>query len=625
MLDKKPAKYLNHIISIAFTYNKYILPIGLILLGISLSSLKAQPVNDTKIIKGDIPEYTRLGVTYLNARPANQSGNPLIRKISDKFKKYPFPDKYDNNNVPPKIFDIADEDIKSQDAPAILLKKSMAVKKEIYRQEIPEKILNKLFNANEEKAWNFDELIQRARYNYSDAEIQYLRTTLLGLGKGSAQYKEIKPFLTSNYILVYSFSNVMDYDEYYDKLNRKKQDGSVEREFRGYRMDVDAFIYKMDFDEEKLQYLFEECWFDENSSQEEKQSSLRAREKLEVPLKTAFQKSLTIYARQSKEIEQGSIFYKSKSQLFNELFQSGMDDVIFHVENQLSVFQVKAPIYSTRPVSIKIGKKEGLTTDDLYLVYEKQLLNGEAAFKRIGAVRVTHHITDNRDVSTGQTEPSRFYQISGKKLRMGHLVNQKRDLKSSFWINFSKYEAMEPSIWNNNFEMGFKFDLFVSRFFGNVHGLKAYIDGNLAPYSFDAPILSDPAFDFLDNPDDVDLDNSDNIIILNASLGLAKEYYFFRNFMLAPYAGFKLYDALFSDSDIHDLIKEQEDYDKNYGIALSYDMGIEFGISLSYKLQIVTALGYSPLGGFVYNSPFEGAFKPERDPVNANISLRFKY
>ena len=73
---------------------------------------------------------------------------------------------------------------------------------------------------------------------------------------------------------------------------------------------------------------------------------------------------------------------------------------------QQQAFRVKAMISGVKPIAAKIGKKEGLKFDQRYFVYEnREKRNGDVTSKRIGVVK-SMKVVDNRNITTGQTEPS---------------------------------------------------------------------------------------------------------------------------------------------------------------------------------------------------------------------------
>lgn len=106
------------------------------------------------------------------------------------------------------------------------------------------------------------------------------------------------------------------------------------------------------------------------------------------------------------------------------------------MESTNEAFRVKkAMVSKTKPISAKIGKKEGLSFDQRYFIYENQQRKDGTLFKKRVAVVKSMKVADNRQVTTGQSEASEFYKIFGGKVdNMGMFMEQKNDEGSIyFW------------------------------------------------------------------------------------------------------------------------------------------------------------------------------------------------
>ncbi len=555
----------------------------------------------------DLPEYNRNAVSFLLMQPDGWENNSYYKQFADFFVKYPVPDKYDVNKIEPRILSMEGQSVPS----------SSNIKSKLGEEKMALEVLNYVFNADENGQWNFDRVIQRAKYNYSDAEVKMLQAQLLGYEKGSKQYKEILPFLKSNYIFSYNFRDVISYDTYYDRIDeqRGKRSGSgyepVDRRYTGYMMDAKVAVHKLSLSDETLQYIFTKCWFSDESPEAERAAAMENRKELEIPLGLVSEQSAKIKSSQSKDLKPSSIFYKSDEQLFADLFKKGMDDMIFSVEENVPAFQVRAAIYDTRPIEVKIGKKESLEPDGLYLVYEKQISNltgGEAKWVRQGAIRAKK-VIDNRQVATGKTEPSRFYQISGRKLVLGHEVRERKELGAFLYLGGTVFSpsTFKPS----SAAFSIKVDYFVSKYFGSdTYGWKFYAEGLFSSYGFEEDEVPDSG------------KNNYDVFTSSVGGGLAKEWYFFRNFMFSPYLGLRMEYASFLDSDLQEEYFPGED-DGGAWSNIGIDAGARLGISLSYKVQLVGTVGFAPLK--YSEEPFNSDYEIARDAFKSDVSLRFSF
>lgn len=114
------------------------------------------------------------------------------------------------------------------------------------------------------------------------------------------------------------------------------------------------------------------------------------------------------------------------------------------LNNKIEDFMLKATVFKAYPVLAKLGKKEGLSIDQRFIVYEiEQSADGNQVINRKGVVRVKK-VSDNKSVATGEFDPSRFYQVSGKHLYPGMFMKSKEDagLVFSAGYKYSNNKAM---------------------------------------------------------------------------------------------------------------------------------------------------------------------------------------
>ena len=126
---------------------------------------------------------------------------------------------------------------------------------------------------------------------------------------------------------------------------------------------------------------------------------------------------------------------KSNEELIHNLLVDVMEKVTPQMEARNDAFRVKAMVSSVHPISSKIGKKEGLSLDNRYFIYEnRQKKTVQFIKKRMAVVKVMK-VADNRQVTVGNSESSEFYKIFGGKVdNMGMYLEQKNDAGLNlFW------------------------------------------------------------------------------------------------------------------------------------------------------------------------------------------------
>jgi hypothetical protein len=118
---------------------------------------------------------------------------------------------------------------------------------------------------------------------------------------------------------------------------------------------------------------------------------------------------------------------KSMTELVPGLAPSMQSNAIFSASRKVDDFKLKAPVLSERPLTAKLGTKEGLYVDQRFFAYEYELdKKGNEVKKRTAVVRAVT-ISENDTVATGASTPSVFRQHGGKAVYQGTLLEMKED------------------------------------------------------------------------------------------------------------------------------------------------------------------------------------------------------
>lgn len=130
---------------------------------------------------------------------------------------------------------------------------------------------------------------------------------------------------------------------------------------------------------------------------------------------------------------------KSQNELIHDMVKSSMRNVMNQLTFQVSEFKVKAQIYKTNPIAVKIEKKEGLGFDQRYFVFENRMTrNGQEYSSRRGVIK-SMSVVDNRTVTSGETQPSYFYQVAGWKIdNLGMFVEQRNDVGLNLFLGYQQ-------------------------------------------------------------------------------------------------------------------------------------------------------------------------------------------
>ncbi len=116
---------------------------------------------------------------------------------------------------------------------------------------------------------------------------------------------------------------------------------------------------------------------------------------------------------------------KSQQQIYKDLAAASVDESLVQHSNNYEPFKVRTRINSVGPITAKIGKKEGLKIDDHFEVFRNKIdeKTGDKFAKKIGYVRVAK-VADNAKVSTGDSEPSRFYKAPAGSVEKNDVMKE---------------------------------------------------------------------------------------------------------------------------------------------------------------------------------------------------------
>lgn len=212
---------------------------------------------------------------------------------------------------------------------------------------------------------------------------------------------------------------------------------------------ADAHVYQIDFTEDDLNNLYMNGWINDTDPADVKQQKKNYFDNLEVSMHKVLKKTIT---------SSGDNLDEAVKVLFN-------NDNLTKMEKKIDGWKVKTSVYHTKPILAKIGKKEGLRNGDRYRAYIfREDKEGHLYMVKRGYVRATN-IVDNRtesdvkrakssggllsglltksDTTSSKKEKktegfqayldslntSCFYQISGRPLKEGMLLQQDKDAK----------------------------------------------------------------------------------------------------------------------------------------------------------------------------------------------------
>lgn len=311
------------------------------------------------------------------------------------------------------------------------------------QEKFAHKIISKWFNMTPDGTVSLETIFKRGMYNATDADYKKaMDSKRAGADLKDAGYE----LINNSYIAVIDFGNIMTMEEYYDQMEQNKKllnavaskagagiNLKQKRPKTGYITDIKAYLFKVDYNADVNQTFFE--MFQEIKGDDQHWKIDKAKyDAMNVPIKFVAQVSFPRV--EGNEYKTGHILApatpSSKEQLFVKLVNNGFDNAAMMMTRKVEAFRVKAPAAEAKGgffpyAKAKIGKKEDIRLDKRFFVWEKVEVNGKIVSKKRGAVRASNKIVDNRENTTGNTGLTKFYQISGKKLEDGMLLEERPD------------------------------------------------------------------------------------------------------------------------------------------------------------------------------------------------------
>jgi len=473
-------------------------------------------------------------------------GGDRAERMKQLIEKYPTPDKYNNHNVTIRSFGLS-----NISTPQI---------KKYLEENISRDIVAKWFNRNSNGQFSMDLIAERGMYNATDAEVIKAKAS----ERKTALLQDAgENLLDRSYILVFDIKKILTADEY---AAAKGQPAEKE----GYYADYDCYLYKLDWTDSVAAIFYNNLWVDASFSDP---ARVEAFNKATFPIKFIDKVSSMGYVSSTQYKDHSKNIFGSLSdeQLFAALFKKIMTETDVTLAQRVEVFKVKVSIFSTGPIKAKIGLKEGLHVDKRFFVYEFEINEkGEKQAKRKGVVRATGKITDNRQIATGETEPSQFYQVAGRKLYQGMLMQEFPDWGIGITVGYGTSSGVVGEGISGLVEMNLS--LYAGRMGINlVPGIKLYGAGNFSFTNFTLKIndnASDPEFS-----------------IYGYSVGLSKDINFFRNFVLIPFVGYGIETYTNTGTNL-----SSDVYESDY-----FECGARFGLNISYNVQLLFNYSINPV------------------------------
>jgi len=525
----------------------------LLLVPFLLSSQQAVQQGSKVKSKEPSTDYDRISLTYLLLDFSQSGGqNSNFDLLKSVFPSVKVSDKFDDNRIGRYL--VSSPVTRQETENAFLFNPragneiTKKVQSTLQSGYYPNEVIAKWFSRKADGTFGVELLQQRGLYNATDYDVKAAGASKLGMAKLMDAGEQL---LNKSYLIVFDVSDLITKEEDYNR-QQKNSKTTINRIKNGYLGTVNAYLFKIDFNDTISSIFWQQFWAEQGDPALAAKKA--AFDQYQFPLSYVFRTSSRVEASQFNPGQAlAPKVQATPEQLMEKLVSEGVSNVLFNIERSLEEFKVKTVLFSRRPLTAKIGLKENLRLDQRYFVYEMRQNNrGEVYSHKMGVVRATRHITDNRQVSTGQTKPSRFYQVAGKRLDEGMLLQQRNDLGFSLGIGVN-------SGGTGGFDARLEYNLSLLFRKKAPSLIKLYFSGGYEPASYDM-VINSMNYTYED--------------FIRFEGGLGKEFCFMRNLKLQPFAGFGLEQI----TDVDDSKRTLSSFYGRYGFML--------GLNIFHNLQL---------------------------------------
>ena len=539
-------------------------------------------------------EYDRNAVTLVGLDFKENLSGDVYKKVSALV----VPDKYYDNTIEGNILKpgVSRESVSNQFT-GLDEKK---IPQWLNDNKVGQKILSVWFNRQADGSFNVETLKERGLFNANDNDFMIASASKRG---ESALMDMGMQLVNQSYVLVFDYTDIMDMTQYYDK----NEVPAEKRVMNGYRSTVNSYLFKLDFSDSVAATFFQNYWMGANDPNAAGKKD--AFENAAFPFVFVSKQHNDITSTQYNEGQTlAPKVQKTKDELLEQLANTTLEAVTTDIENQRQEFRVKAMVSSVHPISAKIGKKEGLKFDHRYFVLENRTRsNGTLYSKRVAVVK-SMSVADNREVTSGQTDASKFYQIAGGTVdNYGMFLEQHNDVGLNLALGYS-LSGLD----------GFnaRAEYYISKAFGSLvkpgksgKGLTAW------------KIYAEGGYD---QKNDYTVGSlTDDFTFLRVSFGVAKDFYPISILHWGPFVGYGV-----------EMISFGSDEMQNIEISSDFiEAGVRVGVNLAHNIQLMGSATYYSLltseikdtetnekEDFEYKDVFE-----DRMGLGLNVGLRFMF
>ncbi|MBQ7856029.1 MAG: hypothetical protein IJ348_02790 [Alistipes sp.] len=191
--------------------------------------------------------------------------------------------------------------------------------------------------------------------------------------------------------------------------------GDAVNEIDGFKVNVITYLYRLKWNEEVANTLYESYWVDASAPDAEKKAAYEQSD--------LFQMEYVGHSFASGGVTTSKTFSKkSHGEQMAVACTRAIDKAIVNLQRAYDEFKVNTPIFAvnqdTKQVEVKIGLKEGVNSKSRYEVLMVDESKGYREYKRVGMLKpVADKIWDNRFGALEEAEMLKQAEAAGEKVK----------------------------------------------------------------------------------------------------------------------------------------------------------------------------------------------------------------
>lgn len=382
-----------------------------------------------------LPPYRRSSLYMLMVDDTSYQFAKVIKKAYLEAK---VPDKFNDHNLENRLIKTK---VKVVDKNVDRYKQGIAIANFMEENNVAKNMISKWFNRNKNGAFDMKLVAQRGSYNASEMEVNIAKQSK----RGKALIEDAGEELIKNtFVLISDFEYIPD-SLVADKVQSIRKDtkqltnrlGGVgklaggltdvglnaSKLTEGYVVRTTSYLYQLNWNDSVAAVFYAEHWNDSTEINQQK--------KLAFDNSTAYTLNYIGKEQAWAKVLAFKLSFKTEDELIADATIGAVDAAIAKLQKNHEEFKTKTQIFTTDPISAKIGLKESVSKGDKFVVLEQtETPEGRTKYVKKGNITVDgSQIWDNRvnkeTSDSTQTIDRTYFKGGVGKFYPGMLIKQK--------------------------------------------------------------------------------------------------------------------------------------------------------------------------------------------------------